>query len=446
MKAATYTIGVLAAVLLWPGASRADHAQPSQAQRLDIQPTRVRQGTVKVDGFINDWRSVPTLEVQALTRGEPEYDWTGPRDLSLVVQSQVDEETLYLAIEVRDNQVVGPKGRKGGDRVEIWLDGGPAAKERLRMLEVSIGDIEAGGKPTARWGHPKSLRGAPAGLQLDGALRAPEGKTQGYFLEIGLPLSQISDPPPGWEPVGIAVIARDWDYDDPNEDEAAVATAPFDARKERDVATLGRLQLGDLPSQIEGFLRHKPAARKHAPQFAQWGDLGGDGRREYVAQLGPWLLLIGQGLGAGQYYYYELPTPGQLTPTGVELRDLTGDGLAEVIVRYEMSYADQGVTQEMMAIFHYAQDRLLLSFQSETGNRGAGWSFQNQVKIKPGKGKRPATLLVTRGKLQGSLEPAAYPDVDKDQVVDWDRALLPWQSDSKRTYTWSNGQFLKEQK
>jgi hypothetical protein len=138
----------------------------------------------------------------------------------MVVQAQVDGEVLYLAVEVRDNVVAGPRGPKKGDRIELWLDGGASAgKQRLRMLEIAIGDIEGGGKPTARWGYGAG-GGAPRGLMLDGAVRAPEGQVAGYFFEIGLPLAEISDPRPGLEPLGIALIARDWDYDDANEDEA----------------------------------------------------------------------------------------------------------------------------------------------------------------------------------------------------------------------------------
>ncbi|MCP4247295.1 MAG: hypothetical protein GY778_09635, partial [bacterium] len=212
-----------------------------------------RSGYVKVDGFVTDWEGVDKVESRTLTRGEPEYDWTGPKDLSMVVQAQYDQTYIYMAVEVRDNIVTGPKRRDRGDRVEIWFDGGEVAAKsphgRMRMLELALGEMESDGKPAITWQYPKSLKGQePTGLLKDGSMRHT-----GYFFEFGLPLSELSDPAPGLEPIGIAIIARDLDRDDPNEDEAAVANAPFDGRKKRRPDTMAKLRLAGAENMDAGF-------------------------------------------------------------------------------------------------------------------------------------------------------------------------------------------------
>jgi hypothetical protein len=279
---------------------------------------------------------------------------------------------------------------------------------------------------------------------LDGAVRAPEGQVAGYFFEIGLPLAEISDPRPGLEPLGIAMIARDWDYDDPNEDEAAVATAPFDARKARDPQTLGRLLLRQVEELSAGFFRKVPEAAARPPVATAWADVGGDSRREYVALHERYVLVVGEGLGEGDFYYYTIPWTQRHRAATLELRDLTGDDKAEVLVRYSIAHEDVSVEQELLAIFHYGQDRLLLAFQSELANRGPGWAIQNELQIKPAAGGKPALITVKARKLEGSLAPADYPDVDQHDVVDWDRLILPWQSAQSRQYTWEGFQFIKE--
>ncbi len=114
----------MVALMLVTSVVNAQPATPANVKTINISPTHAPQGYVKVDGFVTEWSQIPRIETRALTRGEAEYDWTGPRDCSMIIQAQADEEFLYLAIEVRDNAVVSPDGKKKGDRVEVWIDAG----------------------------------------------------------------------------------------------------------------------------------------------------------------------------------------------------------------------------------------------------------------------------------------------------------------------------------
>ncbi len=425
-------------LLLATSLGHAEVATPADAAKLDIPVGDVPDGYVKVDGFVTDWASAQTVESRALIRAEAEYDWTGPRDCSVLVQAQADRAFLYLAIEVRDNVVVGKKGRKAGDRVELWIDGGePAGKRRVRMIELGLGEVPDGGKPTVTYGYPKNLvRKEIEGVKADGAMR----KT-GYFFEVALPLASLSDPAPGVEPLGVAIIVRDWDYDDANEDEAAVATAPFDARKERSPATMGRLLLPSTVDPLGGFYQTVPAAKGTRVVSEAWVQVSGDARRERVALLEKWLVVAGRGVGDGDFYYYTLPHGPNYTYDSMELRDLTGDGGAEFILRYSVSHPGQ-IQQQFLAIYRLFFDSINLVFLAEAGNTGPGWTVTNQVSFDP-KGPGGTTRIVVSKPVATGVTKKTYTDVDADLITDWDKVLLPWKAPPSRTYEWQDTQFIK---
>ena len=431
-------IALCACAVLMAGAAHAEVSTPAAAAKLDLPVTDVPAGYVKVDGFVTDWTSATVVEARTLTRGEEEYDWTGPRDCSLLVQAQADREFLYLAIEVRDNVVVGPKGKKGGDRVEVWIDGGePAGSGRIRMIEIGLGEVPDGGKPSVRYGYPQKLtRTVIDGVKSDGSMR-----NTGYFFEVGLPLSALSDPPPGVESLGVAIIARDWDYDDANEDDAAVATAPFDGRKERSPDTMGRLKLPSTLDPLGGFFRTVPEAKGSKVLGAEWVQVGGDARRERVALLEKWIVVAGRGVGDVDFYYYALPHGPSYRYESLETRDLTGDGGVEFLVRYTVTHPGQ-IAQQFLAIYRLHFDSVNLVFLAEVGNTGPGWSITNEVTFESkGRGK-PSRVLVHKPVATGATK-ANYTDVDADLITDWDKVLVPWRGPPSRSYEWQDTQFIK---
>ena len=442
----TLAIGILAVASLTALSyeASAEPATPSSAPKVDMVAANVPPGAVKVDGFVTDWDGIEKKDIRALTRGEAEYDWTGPRDLSMLVQMQYDATHLYLAIEVRDNIVTQPKRKKSGDLVEVWFDGGPTAKSgskgRLRMLKLLVGEMANDGPPEAVWGFPRALKGRPEGLLLDGSIR-----NTGYFFEVGIPLALVSDPAPGLEPLGITFIARDWDYDDPNEDLASVASSPFDGLKKRAPSTMAKFTLAGAESIKKGFFRLFPDTMGKTVMGEQFADIAGDSRREWVFLVdNHYLSISGVGVGDGQNYYYELEGRNGGTCTDIKVLDLTGDGKAEILVRYKLpSRHPSGVIhQEFVAIYHFALDRIKLVFFHEVGNDGAGWSIRNEVRLVPNRKTGQINVVVSSPKGQGVTK-KSYADVDQDQIVDWERLLLPWEGTKTRLFEWDTHQFLK---
>lgn len=431
------------AVAASPANAQGKKGKVSDAPKLDLKVTLVPPGSVNVDGFVTDWEGIPAMESQALTSGEHEYDWTGPKDCSLVVQSQYDRDNLYLAIQVRDNVVTGKRGSKPGDHVEVWIDAGDLAAKskggRLRMIRFAPGKLADGGKPDVQWAYPKTLKGPPNGLRIDGAIRK-----DGYFFEASIPIKELGDPPPGIEPFGIAVIARDHDYDDPAESEASISTAPFDAKGKPDPRTLGNLEFGGIDNIKTGIYRIVPQARGQKITAETLVDVGGDDRREWVMLVGRYLSISGLGLGDGEYYYFELPYL-KGTSYKLDLEDVTGDGKAEMIIHYTLDVdTPRGrVQQELVAIYHFYFDRIKLVFHQELGNRGPGWAIENNVTIKAGKKGKPSEITVSAGKTTGSVTRETYADPDEDMIVDWERILLPWEEQKSIKFVWETSQFIK---
>ncbi len=440
-RAALICAALAGAVALWASPADAAHARPEDAPKRSFEARAVQSGFVKVDGFITDWNDVQKHECKALVSGEPEYDWTGPLDLSLLLQFQYDDANLYIAVEVRDNIVSPPRGRDRGDRVEIWFDSGPTSASkvgRLRMLELALGELPSDGPPEVTWQHPRALAGKiPEGLKKDGSLR-----NTGYFFEIAIPLAEISDPAPGLEPIGIVAFARDWDRDDPNEDEAAVATAPFDAKKASNYEAMGSLSLSGAAAMGDSFFRKVPDARLLKVQETLWANVGGDGRRERVQLVDKYLVMTGFGLGFGDFYYYTMAHSPQHTFKKLETRELTGDGHDEMLVWYTIGKPEH-VEQTMLAIYHFDQDRIKLIFHHEIGNRGEDWEVEDEVAFTPMGKDKPTNILVSRPAKAQGVDADTYVDTDGDMIVDWERILLPWGAVKVNTFEWSAGQFIR---
>ena len=440
-------LGLLAVISLFPSGSLADdnRATYKDAPKIDITAFAAPIGTVKVDGFVTDWEGIAKTDVRALTKGQPEYDWTGPRDLSMLIQVQYDRDYLYLAVEIRDNAVHTSKGRKSGDYVEVWIDGGPASAAgplgRLRMLKLLVGDMANDGPPIAMWGFPRQLKGRPQQLLLDGSIRHT-----GYFFEVGIPLSLVSDPAPGLEPLSIGFIAHDWDYDDPNEDQATVSSAPFDAARKRDHKTLGKLIFSSADAIANGLSRVLPEVMGKARVGEQFVDVGGDSRRELISLIdNRYLSITGLGLGEGQNYYYELEGRDGGTYTDIKAVDVTGDDKAELILKYSIPARTPAgeITQEFVCIYHFALDRVKLIFFHEIGNTGPGWSVSNEVRLLPNRKTKTTDILITKPMAKG-VSKTSYIDTDSQLIVYWERVLLPWEETSNRLFQWSGNQFLKQ--
>jgi hypothetical protein len=131
-----------------------------------------------VDGDLSDW---PASEIIDLNRNTA-YSYSGriddTADLSAIVRSGWDDETLYFGVEVNDDVIVA-------DSADIWRDDG---------VEIGIDGLH----DQYAWGfddHQYTIvadgrthdRGMPTTSLVTGLL----AHERGYSLEVAVPLSEL---------------------------------------------------------------------------------------------------------------------------------------------------------------------------------------------------------------------------------------------------------------
>ena len=241
-------ISVVCLSLLWSSVAMADPKEkprkgdPQDQEILDLSAKLTSDIDTRADGNISDWdpNSV-SADAKTLLSGEYDYDWTGPKDLSAKVQAQYGAEKIYFYINVSDNAVVSKKQQWKSDRVELWLapesaDGKPLGNPRGILMD--IGPMVDGGMALIKWMSGKAAEG------LEGAGFVRE---DGYDFEISVAYDVLSKTTPVLDgSMRYCVLVRDWDQDDPNEDEASVGTCPINPKKSSSIKRdqMGKIRLG----------------------------------------------------------------------------------------------------------------------------------------------------------------------------------------------------------
>jgi hypothetical protein len=145
---------------------------------------------ISVDGKLADWRSRPYRADSRLSVIGGSRGWIGPQDASWALYAGVDDERLYVAIDVTDDAYVGGHHQAWkNDAVEFFWD---ARRDDARDGRHGPGTGQVilpvpqpgGGKPDPQWfvGHRKT----PDGFRYAWSRR--EG---GYVVEFSLPLKEL---------------------------------------------------------------------------------------------------------------------------------------------------------------------------------------------------------------------------------------------------------------
>ena len=195
-----------------------------------------RTGNIRIDGDLADWepghrvslpdvfKDFPVPSKLAAKFPEP-VPWKGRDDLSATLYTCWDDETFYLAVEVRDDALRRPPASKGAylyDSVQVYFDTLGDARDRLAAHGVGYDDDDynydlcplADGLDVTRAQAPDwqvaFLRVGPA-PEVRRALQRIDGRT---VYEIALPGKQVHPIvlKPG-SSFGFAVLINDNDND-----------------------------------------------------------------------------------------------------------------------------------------------------------------------------------------------------------------------------------------
>ncbi len=326
---------------------------PEEQEVLDLTAKLTSDIDTRADGNVSDWGAFDGVEVKStLLSGEYDYDWTGPKDLSAKIQAQYGAEKIYFYVNVTDNAVVSKKKQWKSDRVEIWLV--PEAEDGKalgspRGVSMDIGPMVDGDKALIKW---VSGRGADG---LEGAGFVGE---EGYDFEVSIAYSALAKTSPvmnGY--MRYCVIIRDWDQDDPNEDEATLGTCPIDPKKPGSIKRekMGRIRLALRDSIWTKILN---ADREAAKIEAEWtkveADIAGTSMPEIIAFAGDTLLIAGMGLNgyAGlTWNKISLDSGFSTAVPQITFEDVDGDKQKEVIVTRNEHCNNGGMNADRSYIF-----------------------------------------------------------------------------------------------
>ncbi len=358
-----------------------------------IDPSR----PVKLDGVLTEWPAMAkaTTVIKGSTKS------------GLKISVQYDATKLYVGADVTDESFAA-----GKDHVSLVLavpvPGGSFAAHEVDLYAGQPGESEG----SVRFGRHGTVPGAKIVEASDSG---------GYSLEAVIPLSALGELRA--TRVGVRGFAAYVDGD------GIVATGPSDIKHP---ASMAWIPSEPELSMIEQLLQPKGLTRQ-APVAEAVADLTGDGMRERVAVYEHYLTICGTSfLGGTGYFFRDLV--GELVK--LEVRDVTGRGRADVVVRRRQTVGD--ATREYLEVFSAmnATDEPRMTFAHEIAVRQSDHRIDNAVRL-------------ARGEIEVSVEPPTNWDVlsYKEPIAsDVEPILFPWGGVKSQTYRFDGTKFAKAKK
>ena len=378
---------------------------PARAGEIPCSP--VAEGEIVVDGLLNEWRGVDPYRVAtagAVSRGRGK--WSGPADLSFSVRCNHDKRRLYLAVRVRDDRFVCYRVGKADDHVRLQLG--------RRTLVVYPGNL-AKIKRRVSWGD----RGRARGVKVAEAM-----ERDGYTLEIALPLRQIK----GYRPGAPSFPG-------------SVTVADIDRWKGKAIETVigsgrGRFAFSQQRADLGAFLKDRGFKRGEI-RFRKTADVAGDRRVEIVLLVRRTLGIVGADLPQGGYFFLDLPIRRAGDVRELETVDLSGDGKAEILVRY-LERAKSG-SRELVAVYRFdSSGKFVRPLAQELRKRQGEREIVNRLSVVRRRGRRRGVeLVVDRPEARGFTEESYREAKARDAYP----ILLPWGAKKRRIFRFEHDQF-----
>lgn len=338
----------------------------------------VEGGFVEVDGMLDEWRGIAVHRVPG-----------AGKNASFSLRCAYDDERLFVAVDVRDQELI--RSGKGGseDRLVLELSaaGGAAA-----TLEVFPG-VE-GVDPKRRW-KGKVLREEGAVLVED------TRQEQGWSMEASVPLRQIAGLGAGAPGVRARIAYSDADRGGPGGQASFEGTLVFRASAEAFRGFLGaaKLKPGDIRVDVTADFDSAPGVERMVAGGAAMGII------------------------TDQYSFMTLPVTSPADVRRVEVVDLRGDGTRSVLT--EIRQHGNGGSRDLVIVWGLAaQDRferiLAVEVQKELGSR----KLRNRWSLVPKAGGRGQALLVEVG--PGDVQGWTSNNYLESPAADVRPILKPW--------------------
>lgn len=182
-----------------------------------------RTFNINLDGNLSEWNNVPRVNIAHVVH-QP-HNWQGRDDLSGFTLATWDNDFLYLAVQVTDDQIVQSNWGEQlvfGDGIELYwdseLEGDFYIDEYNEDDSQMVFSSTSQGNYPAFWVHFAPNRGD---IQIGGTFTEV-----GYNVEVGIPWSLLAVIPTENAIFGYAVTIIDNDTEGTSQQESLISTTP----------------------------------------------------------------------------------------------------------------------------------------------------------------------------------------------------------------------------
>lgn len=386
--------------------------------QVGLRVEDLSRSTVRVDGSVREWRGVRFAQV-----GDG-------NDASMRYALGFDRNGLYVAAQVADERIVR-QARPGPENDCVVLTLAMRAGRGYRGHELAFFPGVAGRTAAAATIGPIGRAGRPIrGAQV---VEGPRSGGPGYELEAFVPWRSI----PGgndWQRGRGAISLRDVD----SEARPVVESEPGSADVEP--TALERLPelmaTGGERAVLQSFLQGR-GLEGTQPRFDLRGDVAGDNQRERVVVVGRSVVVFGPGYKDGSGFdFLDLPVQGAADVREASLRDLTGDGKAELALTLRQRN-DRG-SRDLWQVLAFDGQRVRPIFGVELRKETGGGHVEAELSVSRAR-RGPPTIEVSAGRAQG-LDAST---LEESPAADVESILLPWGTVLARTYRWDGSTFAR---
>jgi hypothetical protein len=293
---------------------------------------------------------------------------------------------------------------------------------RMGKKEIEITTEPAAGWDVASYREPTASDVEPVLLPW-GTVKSRVYKFDGKHFATASEVKQAGQAPPE------AAVAR-----------GAVALGP-------EPSTPPVKTQSDLSQDVlELFKKDRSIPRDKKPRFDLEVNVAEDARPERVALFGRDVVVLGPGFKGGRSYSYLTlqQFEGEADVTEITARDLTGRGVANLVVRgvrrVNAAGTSEPVSMDVMFVYGMENGNLTRLFGIETAREQGKNRVQGLVQFVPQSGGKGFDIDVRPGRAQGWSE-KTYPWTQDKPGGAMEPLLLPWGGVASQRYGWNGKAF-----
>jgi hypothetical protein len=396
---------VVGAVSSWGAVS---FAQPSF-----VPMDKVKPGTIRINGVLKEW-STPGIALKNKVRGGN----IGRNDFRAQVALAYDDDHVYVGAEITDDKLyrTASYGKEEDHCSLVFAFPTASGGYQEQKVELFPGD-------------PGKLAGkvTKGGQAVSGAslVEAPVSKPKGYSFEAKIPWSTFSHARNVRAGLRGNIVCFD---SDGGSVKSALSWAGSTSRSWPFVLNEAEQSMQDNLVKGKGLTG--------SPKFDLVADVTGDSMAERVLVWGKYLVVLGPHFRSGSEFYFQELNSTADDVKSLQVRDVTGDGKAEVLV--QMRVGGVSTWRELLSVQTVVSDQLQPILEHEVAVGTTQGTVHNRAAWSTGT-KKGMRWTLRPGTAEG-LTAANYqapPGTGKAEV------LLPWGTIKSKVYEWDGSRFDK---